>query len=134
MSKLRNGTCYRHLKIPYTRTSKRKSKAFIVGIPGSKIVRFVLGEKSKKFDSQVVLISEKDINLRHNCLESARIASVRFIELKAGKNNFRLVIHPFPHHIMRENPIAAGAGADRFQKGMTHAFGKPYGRAARVKT
>jgi large subunit ribosomal protein L10e len=34
---------------------------------------------------------------------------------------------------MRENPLASGAGADRFQTGMAKAFGKPIGRAARVK-
>ena len=39
----------------------------------------------------------------------------------------------FPHHIMRENALATGAGADRFSEGMRRAFGKPIGLAARVK-
>jgi len=34
---------------------------------------------------------------------------------------------------MRENTLATGAGADRFQTGMRKAFGKPIGLAARVK-
>jgi large subunit ribosomal protein L10e len=39
----------------------------------------------------------------------------------------------YPHHILRENPLASGAGADRFSTGMQKAFGKPTGLAARVK-
>ena len=39
----------------------------------------------------------------------------------------------YPHHILRENPLAAGAGADRFSTGMKASFGKPIGNAARVK-
>ena len=34
---------------------------------------------------------------------------------------------------MRENPLATGAGADRYQTGMKKAFGKPIGRTARIK-
>ena len=39
----------------------------------------------------------------------------------------------YPHHILRENPLAAGAGADRMSTGMKCAFGKPISVAARVK-
>ena len=39
----------------------------------------------------------------------------------------------YPHHILRENKMLTGAHADRLQTGMAHAFGKPVGRAARVK-
>jgi len=39
----------------------------------------------------------------------------------------------FPHHVMRENAMATGAGADRFQTGMRLSFGKPIGTAARVR-
>ena len=35
--------------------------------------------------------------------------------------------------MLRENPIAAGAGADRFSTGMQKAFGKPIGIAAQIK-
>jgi large subunit ribosomal protein L10e len=34
---------------------------------------------------------------------------------------------------MRENPLAAGAGADRMSTGMKHSFGNPIGSAARVR-
>jgi large subunit ribosomal protein L10e len=39
----------------------------------------------------------------------------------------------YPHHILRENPLAAGAGADRFSTGMAHSFGKPISVAAQFK-
>jgi large subunit ribosomal protein L10e len=39
----------------------------------------------------------------------------------------------FPHHVLRFNPIATGAGADRFSQGMKKSFGRPLGVAARVK-
>ena len=38
----------------------------------------------------------------------------------------------FPHHVIRENALAAGAGADRLSTGMKHSFGKTIGTAARV--
>jgi large subunit ribosomal protein L10e len=45
-----------------------------------------------------------------------------------------LRVRKFPHHILRENPLAAGAGADRMSTGMAHSFGKIIGIAAQVKT
>jgi len=39
----------------------------------------------------------------------------------------------YPHHILRENKMLTGAGADRMQTGMSRAFGKSMGRAALVK-
>ena len=42
-------------------------------------------------------------------------------------------IRPYPHHILRENPLASGAGADRFSTGMKKSFGKPIGQAVRLK-
>ncbi|MHA1384378.1 MAG: 50S ribosomal protein L16, partial [Candidatus Helarchaeota archaeon] len=41
-------------------------------------------------------------------------------------------ILPYPHHVVREHKLMAFAGADRLQDGMRKAFGKPFGRAARV--
>jgi large subunit ribosomal protein L10e len=38
----------------------------------------------------------------------------------------------FPHHVLRENKQATGAGADRVSEGMRLAFGKAVGTAARV--
>ena len=47
--------------------------------------------------------------------------------------NYYFVVRPYPHHIIRENKMVAGAGADRIQKGMRRSFGKPMDRAARLK-
>jgi large subunit ribosomal protein L10e len=43
-----------------------------------------------------------------------------------------MVLRKFPHHVIRENKQATGAGADRVSDGMRQAFGKPVGTAARV--
>jgi large subunit ribosomal protein L10e len=55
------------------------------------------------------------------------------LEKTLGKNGFRLQVRPYPHHILREHALAAGAGADRFSSGMAHSFGKPAGNAVRLK-
>ena len=49
------------------------------------------------------------------------------------KDNFhiRMRIHPF--HTIRINKMLSCAGADRLQTGMRGAYGKPYGKVARVK-
>ncbi|MCK5235271.1 MAG: 50S ribosomal protein L16, partial [Candidatus Aenigmarchaeota archaeon] len=39
----------------------------------------------------------------------------------------------YPHNILREHAQAAVAQADRFYDGMRKPFGKPTGRAARLK-
>jgi len=70
--------------------------------------------------------------VRHNALEAARVAANRLLEVKAGKDNYHLKIRVYPHQVLRENPMAAGAGADRISDGMRRAFGKPIGSAARV--
>ena len=46
---------------------------------------------------------------------------------------YHLKIRVYPHHIVRENPMATGAGADRVQDGMRKAFGKPVSSVAIVK-
>lgn len=43
----------------------------------------------------------------------------------------RCRIHPW--HVLRINKMLSCAGADRLQAGMRRAFGKSYGKAARVK-
>ena len=49
-----------------------------------------------------------------------------------GRQNFHLKIRTYPHHVLRENKQATGAGADRVSEGMRLAFGKAVGTAARV--
>lgn len=42
----------------------------------------------------------------------------------------RVRVHPW--HVLRINKMLSCAGADRLQQGMRGAFGKPYGKSARV--
>jgi large subunit ribosomal protein L10e len=133
MAKLRDASAYRRLKLPYTRRSKVRSKSYIKSIPHNKIVRYVLGNKSRKFDYQVELISQEDMNLRHNAIEAGRRTASNYLQKTIGLEGYRLQLRTHPHHILRENPLATGAGADRFSTGMQKSFGKPIGLASRVK-
>jgi len=133
MSKLRSGSAYRKIKKAYVRKSKYRKHNFVRGVPGSKVVMFDVGNKKRAFPCSVLIRAKDYVNLRHNAIESARVAATKHIEKQIGKENFHLKIRVVPHHIMRENPLATGAGADRFQTGMKKAFGKPIGFAAQVK-
>ena len=131
---LRPGRCYRKVHMPYTRVSKRKPrKSYVKGVPGSKIHQFEVGEK-KSYNKVLYLISKQTVQIRDNALESARMTITQHMtkNLGKGKTCF-LKIRVFPHHVLRENPLATGAGADRFQQGMTLSFGRPIGTAAQVK-
>jgi len=66
-------------------------------------------------------------------LESAKQSSNKILEATLGLAGYHLKLKPYPHHVLRENPLASGAGADRFSTGMQKAFGKPLGNAAQVK-
>lgn len=103
------------------------------GVPGSKIVKFTMGNPSKDFLYTVELINTKEGQIRHNALEAARIAANRVLEGTLGRENFYLKIVPFPHQILREHKRINVAQADRFQEGMKRAYGKPVGTAARIR-
>lgn len=133
MARLRKAICYRKLERPYTRRSKKREKNYVRGAPYSKIVMFDMGNKSASFPYRIKLISKDNVQIRHNALESARIAVNKQLTTLIGLNNYYFKIKTYPHHVLRENPLAAGAGADRFQTGMSHAFGKPIGLATRIK-
>ena len=91
-----------------------------------------MGNPKGDFPIELSLISLEKGQVRHNALEAARVAANRLLEVKAGKDNYHLKIRIYPHQVLRENPMAAGAGADRISDGMRRAFGKPIGTAARV--
>ena len=133
MARLRRASCYARLERPYTRKSKKREKSYVRGAPYPKIVLYDMGNKSTNFPYRIKLISKNNIQIRHNALESARIAVNKKLSDKVGVKNYYFKIKTYPHHVLRENPVAAGAGADRFSTGMSHAFGKPIGLAARVK-
>ncbi|MFH1456123.1 MAG: 50S ribosomal protein L16 [archaeon] len=132
MAGLRAFSCYRNIERAYTRKSKYKRKSYIRTVPTSKIVKFIFGDKIKDFPYRVDLKSKQPLQVRHNAIESARLMIVRRLNPRLGKN-YRLQIRQYPHHVLRENKMITGAGADRMQTGMQKAFGRPVGLAARVK-
>ena len=122
------GHMYREIKQhAYTR------REYMGGIPASRITQFIIGNKSGKFPLRLSLAVNERCQIRHSALESARIAATRTMEKKAGSADFRITINVFPHHVIRENKQATGAGADRVSQGMRRAFGKAVGTAARVE-
>ena len=112
--------------MPYTR------RGYMKGIPGSKIVKFTMGNTSKEFPVKVELINLQLGQIRHNSLEAARIAANRLLELRLGGDNYFMKVVPFPHIVLREHKRVNVAQADRFQEGMKSPYGKPTGTAARV--
>lgn len=113
-----------------TRAYTRKD--YIRKIPGSRIVQYDMGNLSAEFPLTVSLAVKKPTQLSHNALEAARIASNKYMQRRAGRMGYHLKIRVYPHHIVRENPMATGAGADRVQDGMRKAFGKPVSSVAIV--
>ncbi len=132
---LRPAKCYRRLRRPYTRQSSKSSKAYVVGVPGSKIVSFVMGNRKEEddFDKRITIVSENDVQIRHNAIEAARLAANKYMEKTLTIQNYFLRILKYPHHVLRENALATGAGADRFSSGMRASFGKPIGVAAQIR-
>lgn len=106
---------------------------YIRKIPGSKVVQFDMGNLTDEFPVKVSLTVKNPTHLSHNSLEAARIASNRFMQKKAGRMGYHLKIRVYPHQILRENPMATGAGADRVQNGMRKSFGKSISSEAIVK-
>lgn len=132
MAKLMRAVAWRRLERPYTRKSKYRKKAFVRAVPNNKIVKYVMGNQKKEYGYVLSLKSKADIQIRHNALESARKTANKLLETKAPVN-YKLRIKVYPHHILRNNPLAAGAGADRMSTGMSHSFGKAVGIAAQVR-
>ncbi len=132
MAGLRKGHCYTHVKRAYTRKSKFKSKEYIKAIPNSKLVRFDMGDSTKQYPFRVDLVSKQAIQLRHNALESSRQVVNRCLYNAIG-NNYYFKVRLYPHHVLRENKMITGAGADRMQTGMQLAFGRAVGIAAQVR-
>jgi large subunit ribosomal protein L10e len=118
----------------YKKNQAHTRRKYMGGIPGSKIVKFTMGNPSKEFTHRVELINIKDVQITHNALESARVAANRIMEKYVGRDDFMLKIIPFPHQVIREHKRVNVAQADRFQEGMKHAYGKPSVTAARIKS
>jgi len=133
MAKLRKGSAYNQvLKRPYTRQSKFRAKNFIRSAPHSKVVRYIMGSPNKEFEYTLTLIAKKELQIRDNALESSRQSGNKWLETKAGKTEYFFQLRKHPHHMLRDNVLASGAGADRMSTGMAGSYGKVIGRAAQV--
>jgi large subunit ribosomal protein L10e len=125
---LKPGKCYRHFSGPaYTR------RDFVDGVPGSRVTFFDMGNPNGDFPLEVSLVAKEQGQIRHNALEAARMAANRLLEVKAGRENYHFKLRLYPHQILRDHPMAIGAGADRVSEGMRLAFGRPIGTAVRVR-
>ena len=136
MASLRKASAYSKKKVrPFTRKSKKRQKSFIKTVPGLKLAKFQSGNqkafKQGKFNYVVRLISMENVQVRDNALEACRMFVNKMMD-KNALGQFYLQVKVYPHHILRENKTAAGAGADRLSSGMKHSFGITIGRAAIV--
>lgn len=132
MARLRNFACYRDYKRAYTRFSKYKNLCYIRSRPPNRISRYVGGTQGD-YNIKVHLIAREDLQIRDAALESARQTSNRVLEKALAKASYFIQMRVYPHHVLRENPLASGAGADRLSTGMAHNYGKPIGLAAQIK-
>ena len=107
-------------------------KQYTKGFPPPKIVKFTMGYTKGSFDIEAKLIAMKRAQIRHSALESARVATNRVLMDKLI-NDYLMLVHPYPHIILRENKMIFGAHADRLQQGMRRSFGKAIGTAARIE-
>jgi large subunit ribosomal protein L10e len=122
---------YREISKPaYTR------REYITGIPGSKVAQYKMGDKDtppEEFPVQISLVIEEECQIRHGALESSRLSANRHLLKNIGETGYKMILRKFPHHVLRENKQATGAGADRVSDGMRQAFGKVVGTAARIQ-
>ena len=133
MASLRKFNCYRNIIRAYTRKSKYRRKGYINSVPAHKIVKFDMGNVHGNYTHVLRLKSKQSMQIRHNAIESARLVANRKLVAQLGPKNFHFQINMYPHHILRENKMLSGAGADRLSSGMKQAFGKTMGTAAQIK-
>ena len=66
-------------------------------------------------------------------MEACRVAINKYLITKMSKEEYHFRMRKHPWHVLRINKMLSCAGADRLQAGMRKAYGKSYGKAARVK-
>lgn len=122
--------------VPYTRKSKKQSLSYIKAVPNSKVTKYRMGDltgyKSGKYKIILTIKTKEFVQMRDTAIEAARQYLNRFLTEVAGKD-FYLELRPYPHHVIRENKMLTGAGADRMSTGMALSFGRTTGRAALMK-
>ena len=132
MARNRPWRVHRAVERPYTRFSYSKKKNLILGAPPSKVRMLVMGKRDKEpkeWKYAGHLIALEHIQVSDASLESVRVLINKYLE---GIKDYLFLVRAYPHHVVREHPIAYGAGADRISQGMRLSFGKPIGRAAQL--
>jgi large subunit ribosomal protein L10e len=134
---LRKASCYsKKYTVPFTRKSKFKKRAYIKAVPNVHLTKMRMGDlagwKAGKYTTIMTVRTKHRVQLRDNALEASRQFLNRFLTDKVGKDYY-LEVKPYPHHVMRENKMITGAGADRMQTGMALSFGKSIAKAALLK-
>jgi len=126
----RPNKCYRYCKNkPYPKSR------FCRGVPDPKIRIFDVGGKKQACDLYpgcVHMVSDEYQQISSEALEAARVACNKYMLNNVGRDNFHIKVRPKPHHVLRVNKMLSCAGADRLQTGMRGAFGRTYGKVARV--
>jgi large subunit ribosomal protein L10e len=106
-------------------------REYMGGVPALRINTFDLGVTNGDFPITINMKVEEACEKRDTAMEAARIAANRVMSKTPG-GNYHLKFRIYPHHVLRENKLATGAGADRVSSGMRNSFGKNIGTAARV--
>jgi large subunit ribosomal protein L10e len=134
----RKASCYSKMKaVPYTRKSKKQKKSYIKAVPNSKVTKYRMGDlkgyRDGKYKTIMIIRTKEFVQMRDMALEASRQYLNRFFNEQFGKE-FYLELRPYPHHVIRENKMLTGAGADRMSTGMALSFGRTTGRAALIKS
>jgi large subunit ribosomal protein L10e len=106
------------------------------GVPDSKIRAYDIGSKRSDYEELpfcVHLVSKEMEQVSSEAMEAARVAANKVMNKVCKKEGFHIRSRLHPFHVLRINKMLSCAGADRLQTGMRGAFGKPYGRVARVE-
>ena len=120
-------------KVAWARFSRRTPrKSFVKSMPHNALTIYNMGNSKGSYEIVTELVATKKVLVRDNALEAARQAVNKLLE-KALPNGYYFKVFVFPHNVIRENKMIAGAGADRLQSGMAHPYGRPSERGAFVK-
>ena len=113
-------------------SQKKPKKNYIRALPHTSLLIFNMGVDNKGYDAVLTLSTKSAVQLRSNAIEAARQQANKYLEgAIPGGYYFKVLV--YPHSVIREHKMAQGAGADRISQGMSHAFGKPTGVAARLR-
>ena len=127
----RPARCYRVCRgKPYPKSRYNR------GVPDPKLKIYDIGKKKGNVDMfpfVVHIVSDEVEQISSEALEASRIACNKYLTKNVGKEHFHLRCRVHPWHVLRINKMLSCAGADRLQAGMRNAFGKSYGKTARVK-